>query len=58
MSTYKVTIKRTLETVVEIEAENRFAAIDKATDIYKTEELTLGSDDWSSTSFAVEGPVA
>jgi hypothetical protein len=57
MSTYKVTVTRTLETVVEVEAENRFEAIDQAKDIYKTEVLTLGTDDWSSTIFSAEGPV-
>lgn len=57
MATYSVTVTRTLETTVEVEAENRFDAIEQVKDIYKTEEPTLSPDDWTTTCFSAKGPL-
>lgn len=56
MASYRVTVTRVLENVLEIDADNGFEAIDIAKDIYKTEEPTMSPDDWTSMSFSVDGP--
>lgn len=54
MAIYRVTITRTLENVIDIEADSRFEALDRANDIYKTEERTIAPEEWSNTTLSVD----
>lgn len=45
MAIYRVTITRTLENVIDVEADSRFDALDRANDIYKTEERTIAPEE-------------
>lgn len=53
MPIYKVTITRTLENIFDVEADNRFDALDRVNDIYKTEERTIAPEEWSSVTLSV-----
>lgn len=46
METYKIRIVEILEKDVDIEAENNDAAIDKAKEMYKKEEIILDESDF------------
>lgn len=52
MPIYKVTITRTLENIFDVEADNRFDALDRVNDIYKTEERTIAPEEWSSVTLS------
>lgn len=54
MAIYRVTVTRTLENVLDIEADSRFEALDRANDIYKTEERTIAPEEWSTTTLSVD----
>ena len=54
MAIYRVTITRTLENVVDVEADSRFEALDRVNDIYKTEERTIAPEEWSATTLSVD----
>ena len=54
MAIYRVTLTRTLENVVDVEADNRFDALDRVNDIYKTEERTIAPEEWSATTLSVD----
>ena len=54
MAIYKVTITRTLENVIDVEADSCFDALDRANDIYKTEERTIAPEGWSTTTLSVD----
>ena len=54
MAIYRVTITRTLENVVDVEADRRFDALDRVNDIYKTEERTIAPEEWSTTTLSVD----
>lgn len=54
MPIYKVTITRTLENIFDVEADNRFDALDRVNDIYKTEERTIAPEEWSTTTLSVD----
>lgn len=51
MNKYRVTIKETLKTDITVEAEDYYAAIDKARDMYRNEEIVLTADDYFDTDF-------
>lgn len=53
MAIYRVTITRTLENVIDVEANSRFEALDRVNDIYKTEERTIAPEEWSTTTLSV-----
>ena len=54
MAIYRVTITRTLENVIDVEADSRFDALDRVHDIYKTEERTIAAEAWSTTTLSVD----
>ena len=54
MAIYRVTITRTLENVIDVEADSRFDALDRANDICKTEEHTIAPEEWSTTTLSVD----
>ena len=58
MAIYRVTITRTLENVVDVEADSRFDALDRVNDIYKTEERTIAPEEWSTTTLSVDAAEA
>ena len=51
MAIYRVTITRTLENVVDVEADSRFEALDRVNDIYKTEERTIAPEEWRNEHY-------
>ena len=53
MAIYRVTITRTLENVIDVEADNRFDALGCVNDIYKTDERTISPEDWSTVTLSV-----
>ena len=50
---YKIRIEETLARVIEIEAETKKKAIDKAMNQYMKEKIVLGSEDYECTNFDV-----
>lgn len=54
MAIYRVTLTRTLVNVVDVETDNRFDALDRVNDIYKTEERTISPEEWSSVTLSVD----
>lgn len=54
---YKVTITETLQQTVEIEADSRAEAEEKAEDLWNQEEYALDSDDFQRVSFEAEEAV-
>lgn len=54
MAIYRVTLTRTLVNVVDVETDNRFDALDRVNDIYKTEERTIFPEEWSSVTLSVD----
>ena len=54
MAIYRVTLTRTLVNVVDVETDNRFDALDRVNDIYKTEERTIAPEEWSSVTLSVD----
>ena len=54
MAIYRVKITRTLENVIDVEADSRFDALDRVNDIYKTEERTIAPEEWSATTLSVD----
>ena len=54
MAVYRVTLTRTLENVIDVEADNRFEALDRVNDIYKTEERTIAPEEWNTTTLSVD----
>ena len=53
MAIYRVTITRTLENVIDVEADNRIDALGCINDIYKTDERTISPEDWSTVTLSV-----
>ncbi|MDO8351054.1 MAG: DpnD/PcfM family protein [Gallionella sp.] len=49
MKTFEIKIKETLSKIIEIEANSIENAIEKATLLYKHEEIILSSDDYFDT---------
>ena len=49
MSPYKIEIQELLSRIIEIEAPSAEEAIDKAWEMYRTEEIVLDADDWVGT---------
>ena len=47
-------LTRTLENVIDVEADSRFEALDRVNDIYKTEERTIAPEEWSATTLSVD----
>lgn len=54
MAIYRVTLTRTLVNVIDVETDNRFDALDRVNDIYKTEERTIAPEEWSNTTLSVD----
>ena len=54
MAIYRVKITRTLENVIDVEADSRFEALDRVNDIYKTEERTIAPEELSTTTLSVD----
>lgn len=53
MRKYHVHITEKLHTIVAIEAENADEALEKVTDMYKSEEVVLSSEDFAGVEFVV-----
>lgn len=50
---FKVCITETLQRVIEVEAEDKDTAYDKADDMIKNEEIVLDSSDYVSREFEI-----
>ena len=57
MTKHKVKIREGLERDVVVEAENEGEAIEKVKEMYRNEEVILGSEDFSYEDFSYEGEV-
>ena len=53
MAKYRVVIEETLSKLIEVEASNQQAALDKVIRQYKNEEIVLTADDLSDVCYAV-----
>lgn len=51
--TFKVSIRETLERIVEVEASNELEAVQKVIDSYRREDIVLTSEDYIDTGFVI-----
>ena len=52
---FSIEIIETLLATVEIEANNEEQALNKAQEMYRSEQIVLGSDNYLSTEFLIKG---
>ncbi len=51
--TFKVSIRETLERIVEVEASDELEAVQKVIDSYRREDIVLTSEDYINTGFVI-----
>lgn len=51
--TFKVSIRETLECIVEVEASDELEAVQKVIDSYRREDIVLTSEDYIDTGFVI-----
>lgn len=51
--TFKVSIRETLERIVEVEASDELEAVQKVIDSYRREDIVLTSEDYVDTDFVI-----
>ena len=50
---YKVNIEELLSRIVEIEADNKYEAIQKVREMYAKEEIVLDAEDFNSVEYLI-----